>query len=454
MNKLRQDLRDVFDRQQEALGDLSGPRERVLRGALENKNDQPIGRRTQWAAGIAAAVIAILLVVTFAYVRAASWRQTLDHPVPAASPTPTAKQGPPLVGPTGANPPGLFSWDIDLLDGATAWKLLTNCNAATTAPCNYFVAATLDGGKTWSEPVPVAPSFDPHQGDAPRTIRFVNSDDGFVYGGGGAFVTHNGGKTWAKLDLNAVFFNAIAGRGKTVWAFTYPCPKGTLCPYDARLSADGGRTWSAPRAFPMGFSPFSVSLFGTSGLFVSDIPGQMVIIPDGGKTGQSINSQCRETNYRAWVTTSDGNELWELCMGSPRLAVVPESPPPSKPTSMPGSEATADKLLFVSQDGGLTWTRKGVAQTGGPLPLVGTAVSLVSTGTHQLLFGTNMTSALLTTDAASHWTIVQTSPSSGVVWLRFINPQLGFAMDSQGAIWSTTDGGASWTQLRRLNYAP
>jgi hypothetical protein len=446
MDNLRHDLRAVFDRQQESLGDLAAPSRRVLRSALV-KRDEPMGRRTQLVAGIAAAVIAVLVVGTFVYVRSVNGTQTVEHPHPPV-PTPTIKQGPPLVGPNGPTFPGLHRWDIDLLDSQTAWTLLTNCNAATNDPCNYFVAATNDGGRTWSKPVPVAPSFDPRQGDAPRTIRFINSRDGFVYGGGGAFVTHDGGKTWAVLDLHAVFFEGITGRGRAVWAFTYPCPKGTSCPYDARLSTDGGRTWSAPRAFPAGFSPFSASLFGTSGLFVSDIPGQMVILSDGGKAGQSIDSQCRNNPFRTWVATSDGIELWELCMGYPNTAPAVESPSPAKPPSMPALQGTADKVLYVSMDGGLTWARKGA------LPASGTWVSLVSNLPQQLLIGTNATPILLTTDGASQWTQVQTSPSGGVQWLRFINPQVGWAMDTQGAIWSTKDGGASWTHLFDFDLAP
>jgi hypothetical protein len=184
----------------------------------------------------------------------------------------------------------------------------------------------------------------------------------------------------------------------------------------------------------MGFSPFSVSLFGISGLLVSDIPGQMVIISDGGTSGRSINSQCRNNPFRTWVVTADGNELWELCMGDP--------------------QATADKELFVSQDGGVTWVRKGTSQAGGKLPVSGTSVSIVSTQARELLLGTNATPIFRSTDAASSWTPVHTSPSGGVQWLRFINPQVGWAMDTQGAIWATTDGGASWTHLFDFDLAP
>jgi photosystem II stability/assembly factor-like uncharacterized protein len=336
---------------------------------------------------------------------------------------------------------GLFRWDIDLLDSATAWALLTNCNGEMIDPCNYFVAATSDGGGTWSKPVAIAPSFDPHNGDAPRTIRFINPADGFVYGGGGAFVTHDGGKTWAKLDLRATFFSVISGRGRNVWAFTYPCAKGTLCSYWANSSNDGGRSWSSPQALPVGFSPYDATFFGSAGLLVSggSPAGRIEITSDGGKTWRSINSQCKDPfSFGARVAASDRNELWELCMGMPKVPAVGVSPDSS------------DKVLFVSRDGGLTWAQMGTSQAGGKLPLTGSQLSLVSTGPHELLLGTDKTPIFRTADSGATWTPVQISPSAGVMWLRFISPQIGWAMESQGAIWSTTDGGASWTQLRHL----
>ena len=447
MDKLREDVRAVIDRQQEGLGDLAAPSRRVLRSALE-KRDEPISRRTQLVAGIAAVVIAVLVVGTFAYVRAGN--RTHMVVVPETSPTPIVEKSPPLA--IGPNPfPGLHRWDIDMVDSATVWTLLTNCNSATTDPCNYFVAATTDGGQTWSKRVQVGPSYVPQNGDAPRRIHFVNAGDGFVYGGAGAFVTHDGGMTWTELDFRFVFVKGIVGRGKTVWAFTYPCSKGTLCPSEVRRSNDGGRTWSAPHSLPLNFSAFDIGLFGATGLFASSAEGQMVITYDGGNAWRSINTPCGANPFHAWVATSDGIELWELCMSFPKVAGVDGSPS-SKPTSMPVQDS-ADKVLFVSLDGGLSWSRKGTTQAGGKLPVSGTQVSLASTQPHQLVVATNGTSIMLTTDGASSWTKLSASPS-GVQWIRFTSPEMGWAMDVQGGIWNTTNGGATWSHLVSFDLAP
>lgn len=440
MDKLRQDLREIFNRQQESLGDRAGQRDRVLRGALE-KRDEPIGRRTQFLAGIGAAVMAVLVVATFAYVRAGNSTRTLAPPSTSSTPgSPSSAQ--------------LHRYDLDFVDGEKAWALLSNCDAYSADQCSYYVAATIDGGRTWSKPAQVGPSYGPTDGAALRTIRFINAGDGFVYGSSNAFVTHDGGKTWRSLDLHTTFFSLIAGHGRAVWAFTYPCPKGTLCSYDARSSNDGGRSWSAPKALPVGFSPFEAILFGSSGLLVSGTPtGRIEMTSDGGKTWLSINSQCTDTHsFRAWVATSNGNELWELCIGDPKTPAIVENPPSPKPPPMAGSPDRADKVLFVSEDGGRSWSQKATSQSGGTLPVLGSQLSLVSTRPQELLLGTDKTPIFRTTDGASNWTVVQTSPSAGLKWLRFNSSQVGWAMDIQGAIWSTTDGGTSWTQLGAFDH--
>ena len=435
MDRLRHDLRAVYGRQQEGLGDLAASRRRVMRSALDRR-DEPIGGRMQLAAGIAAVVIAILVVATFAYVRAGSRTHLVAPAVTSPSPSPTGdKVLPPIPSPIPASPnptAQVHRIDIDLLDAAKAWALTSNCDPYSGAACNYSVAATVDGGRTWSKAVHVGPSFDPTNGDAPRTIRFVNVSDGFVYGGGGAFATHDGGRTWNGLDLHATFVNAISGLGKTVWAVTYPCAKGTSCSYELRASSDGGRSWSAPQSLPIGFSPFDLSLFATSGLIVTSLTGDMEITADGAKTWRAIASRCSNNPFRAWVATADGNELWELCIGNPQ-ATAPDF---------------SDKVLYVSEDGGYTWSQAGTSRAGGTLPVVGTQVSILSTGLHALLFGTDKSQLLLTTDTGSTWTQVPSSPSSGVGRIRFVSPQVGWAKDTiQGAIWITTDGGLSWTQL-------
>lgn len=400
--------------------------------------NQPPARKLS-GVNVATTVLATLVIAIIGY---GAMAHAVPHPIavalPDASPTPPTPTSSPPVEPSptpAISPPRIVGFD--LVNARAGWILLSNCAQPRTAPCQYMVAATADGGQTWSEPVQVGQSYDPADGSAPRTIRFINAIDGFVYGAGGAFATHDGGKTWATLDLHATFFNAISGRGQTVWAATYPCAKGTLCSYEVRSSHDAGRSWSVPRPLPIGFSPSDVIPFGTSGAIISGpSSGDLEVSSDGGNLWRPIKGQCSVNTFRAFVASPDGKEIWELCMAYP-------------------AGASADKVLFVSEDGGKSWSQKASSQPSGQLSALGTQVSLISTRPGMLLVGTEQTPLLLTRDAAASWTEVKVSPTGGTLWPRFANANDGWATDgAQAAIFSTNDGGASWTLLPAYNPAP
>ena len=71
MDDLRRDVIETFDKGQSELGDLRGVRERMLRGAYAGRTNRSVNR-LQLAAGIAAILIAALVIATFVYVRAGS----------------------------------------------------------------------------------------------------------------------------------------------------------------------------------------------------------------------------------------------------------------------------------------------------------------------------------------------------------------------------------------------
>src|ERR1700704_320564 len=86
MDDLGRDLNEEFDRQQSQLGNLAGTRERLMRNALAAR-EQGAANRAQLAAGIAAVLIAALVIGTFAYIRAGS-RLSHEGPFP---PTPQVR---------------------------------------------------------------------------------------------------------------------------------------------------------------------------------------------------------------------------------------------------------------------------------------------------------------------------------------------------------------------------
>jgi hypothetical protein len=90
MDELRPEIQDAFAKQQSKLGNLADSRERLVRGALAARTVHREGRM-QLAAGVAAFVIAALVIATFAYVRNGVGATRHGPPVPASSPTPLSR---------------------------------------------------------------------------------------------------------------------------------------------------------------------------------------------------------------------------------------------------------------------------------------------------------------------------------------------------------------------------
>ena len=90
MNKLRDDLRRAFEKEQASLGDLAGTRQRLVGNAIA-RHDVSTDSRMPLAAGIAAMVIAALVIATFAYVRSGVGVTHHGPPIRLASPSPETK---------------------------------------------------------------------------------------------------------------------------------------------------------------------------------------------------------------------------------------------------------------------------------------------------------------------------------------------------------------------------
>jgi hypothetical protein len=90
MDDLRPEIHEAFSNEQSELGNLADSRERLVRGALAARAAHHEGR-TQLAAGVAAVVIAALVIATFAYVRNGFGPARHGPPVPVSSPTPLSR---------------------------------------------------------------------------------------------------------------------------------------------------------------------------------------------------------------------------------------------------------------------------------------------------------------------------------------------------------------------------
>jgi photosystem II stability/assembly factor-like uncharacterized protein len=389
-----------------------------------------------FAVNVAITVLATLAIGSVAYAGMVRALHPVAVALPAASPSPSHR-APVTPSPDGqapspiaTPPPGtplLALHDLDLTDFSTGWILLSNCASITSGNCEYSVAGTLDAGATWGKPVQVGPSFDRTDGGGPRTVRFLNHQDGFVYGYNGAFVTHDGGRTWAGAGLPAKFVYTIAVGGQTAWAVTSPCVKGVACQLEVRRSTDGGRSWLAPHALPLGFTPEELVPF-SPGVMMSSVPlGDIQMTTDGGLTWRPIKSQCTGNPFRGSVATSDGIELWELCTGYPDT-----------------TSNTSDKTLYVSEDGGKSWKQRATSLNGGALQQSGYAPWLVSNRA-RVAFMSGAPTPLVTHDAGFTWTPVGLD-GTGLWLIRFVGSHDGWALEGTRNIWVTTDGGETWSE--------
>jgi photosystem II stability/assembly factor-like uncharacterized protein len=418
MDKLRDDLRVLYSRQQAELGDMHEARQRVIRVALADR-DEPVAGRLHFAAGIAAVLLAALVVGTFAYIRAGGANHVVAQP--KVSPLPTAV---PMAGPkTHPAPAGYAILDTAPLDALSGSVLLSNCVQPITSRCHYSIVRTTNGGQTWSKPVQIGPSSNGSDAGVPRRLTFINANDGFEYGSTAAYVTHDGGRTWKPVSLHPSWFGLIEGRGTTAWVISYPCPKGKLCPFDVRSSVDAGRTWTAPQPLPVGFSPDYGTAIAENGLLLSAGPtGNIEITLDRGITWSLMATPCPESTMRSVVTTQDGIELWDLCQTDAK----------------PGSSK-----LFISTDGGRSWAaRNALPPTIKQLPL-DFSTMLVATRARTAVMASGLTSIAITHDGGLTWATV--GPEGFPFGLlRFANATDGWVLDFSERLWTTSDGGDHW----------
>ena len=223
--------------------------------------------------------------------------------------------------------------DIDFVDSLHGWMNLGLQSSAAAHSGIQFV--TEDGGSTWSWPPQ-------HQSKGP--IRFINAHDGWILSPGGyeLYVTHDGGKSWHELSLEAPP-QLPEPVGATYALPTFDDPKhgfllvsysGPETPTPTSVlfaSGDGGQTWKLDRVFrgmppDTIMSPSTVSQSYLITAAVSDhkltlttvAPGQKTSAATGaaGSTSADVGNfpyvaSASELSFvdseRGWVVTSKSN---------------------------------------------------------------------------------------------------------------------------------------------------
>jgi len=296
------------------------------------------------------------------------------------------------------------------------------------------VSHSADGGLTWSSAVPVTTS-----GNWAPDVRFADARHGWV-SGSGLFATDDGGQSWKDTGTTGTV-GPVETVESRAWALQNACDVPGQCKPRLLQSVVPDGAWlPAPHQpqLPPGAYQLVRPKANTAFIAADDetqVPS-LVRTLDGGTTWQALQNPCGPI-FAAALASLDGATVWMVCGGEP-------------------SAGNQDKRVFVSRDGGATWSLKSSVPIGGY-----SATELPSSG---YVSGLALTSATTGFLALSRSTLA-TSRDQGATWrepggdawdgaggefrsIWFVDRLHGWAAAGDG-LHRTVDGGATWTLMGR-----
>jgi photosystem II stability/assembly factor-like uncharacterized protein len=179
---------------------------------------------------------------------------------------------------------------------------------------------------------------------------------------------------------------------------------------------------------PAGFAPDGAVSVADTGLLISSAAGDMELTLDRGATWKLVATHCPMGTTHTVVTTSDGNELWQLCLDSVR----------------PGKSK-----LFVSTNGGKSWSLRTSPPLVEKIFPSDASTILVSPRAGTAIFASNSETIKITHDGGRTWSAVG-EPGIGFQSINFANATDGWAVASIQVVLTTSDGGDHWSNLDLL----
>jgi photosystem II stability/assembly factor-like uncharacterized protein len=363
--------------------------------------------------------------------------------------------------------------------GAEATSLLfvsAQQGYATTSAGQLY--RTADGGRLWIQVFSA--------GSALRDV-FFSGADGAVVGDGGVFATSaNGGATWLRAAENQAY-----GIG---FDFTSVRCAATTCLTTVAQTSHLMRTRDGGRSFLIiGPSANAVDFASSARAVAVGANGVTLLSNDGGESFTSISRRLNVSGFGrlratspslahipgtrgALARTTDGGQTW-INVGVATSAAVLDS---SFPTAERGYALDVEGGLFRTENGGASWgildtgtstrPRAVMAPDASVVLLVGPRGVLRSTdggdsfapvrdsdvseavlsdadraGSALVVFGSQ--EIAVSSDGGASWRAVsRPRHERGVVHVDFVSARTGFALLTDGRVFSTRNGGRSWRE--------
>jgi hypothetical protein len=379
------------------------------------------------AAAAVAAVIATVVGLSRVHFSSApepAGTHTAPHSSTATSPTPTSATPSTAAAPVPvtriAGLPHFQVIDTTYFGTDRSWALgAADCSSTDQRPC-AALANTTDGGRSWHRlalPNGLTIPLQTCAASCVRGIRFATPSVGYLFGPSTLLITADGGASWMPAAGGAV---AIETLDNTVIRVALHDPScSDRCRFDLSSAPIGSDVWT-PSALPevTGQSVQLVRTAGSSYLLVrqgaspTDARGVLYRSTDGGAGWTRIGA--KYAGLRSEAVASDGS-LYLVC------------------TTKAGTR------LFRYGSTAPIGLAPGVTDVSG-------SVELTAADAKTLLLVADR--LYRSTDGGHSWRVVlDHAPNSDLGPPAFEDATLGhWATDGGRVFWTTTDGGATWTE--------
>lgn len=385
----------------------------------------------------------------FAWVVAASACGS-GHPasgasLPPASPSPSSSSSAPVAsGSPSSSPSPSITPSAPGVPRSFAATSVTFVSADETfvlgtAPGHgALVLHSLDRGSSW-EPlaVPETRIGSPYTGAGPRVwgIRFATATHGFIFGDG-LWETIDGGKRWERSAVpgGTVFSLAIVERQVLALTAKGDARTGYGAAHLLRRALGGGAWVAVSSLGPVEMPAFTDAISTEAGTAAVLNGTNVLLTTDGGLTVSRLSTPTAPAPYSpVGVAVTGARSLALLYVGQ-------------------GYMGHTDKLVYVSSDGGLHWTKAGVPGNEGD------GGTLAGSGRVLVLATASAASWLdRSTNAGRSWKTLLTEDDGGVGWadLGYTTPADavvvhgpadtdGNADGAPGQLLLSSDAGATW----------
>jgi photosystem II stability/assembly factor-like uncharacterized protein len=349
-------------------------------------------------------------------------------PASQATPTPAVVAGDPV-------PAGFRPMSVTFASAVEGWVL--GSAACATGRCPV-IAHTLDAGKTWARipapntkiaAQPLGANIDMIDAGI-AGLRFADAKDGWAFGPE-LWSTHDGGATWKRLDV---------------------LPSGRVVALETSRGTTHAVLYDGAQNFRIASAPFAGDAWSLSSVKIGVGGGpvpeiQLVLSGDAGwvlENDRVVTAGARLVGgtWRTWQPAC-ADSVGPAFIGAYSASDITAACDVGAWSSPQGDH------LFVSLDGGLTFT-----ETGPRNPIIATASGLA----------TPDRSTIVIAGSDTHGAVLAGSFDGGRTWTKVLNAgavtlnDLGFTTTQQGVVISTAstgtshllmthDGGKTWSTV-------